>query len=185
MRGLIAAFTYIAAGAAVGCFSAYALIQSSGVEHLQSGTPWISRGLGLAGPWNYHARAHYLIAGRLPPAPGQLTEATAETDDDNQPLTSSCRYRLTATSPLPRWWSLAVAESASANATVQATADSDNVIREADGSLSIVASVSPEPGNWLKTPVARRLTVIYSAVPANNQKFTSPPPFDVKREACR
>ena len=109
MRSIIGAFVYVAAGLAAGCFSAYAVIQSSGVDYLQSGTPWISRGTGLAGPWSYYARSHYLLAGRLPPAPGQLTEATAETDNENQPLTSSCRYRLSTIGPLPRWWSIGVA----------------------------------------------------------------------------
>ena len=182
MRRFIWAGSYLAGGIAAGCLSAYVLIQSAGVEPVEAGTPWLSRTAALSDSGDFYVRSHYLIEGRLPPAPGQLTEATAETDSDGRPLTGSCVYRLVSTGPLPPWWSVSVIGGASVTAPLQSTAGSDTVVRQPDGTAEIAVYPSPRPGNWLKSPTQRRFTLLYSALPRAGGG--SAPAFAIRREAC-
>ena len=158
MIRVIEALGFVATGVLGGALSAYVLIQSTGAGPLQPGSPWYTRAAALTGGSSYYVRLHYLIEGRLPPAPGQMSESTAAADDQGQPLTSSCRYRLTAVAELPSWWSVTVTDPGSDGALRQSTVDSDSVVRESNGATIIVASRAPEPGNWLKIPPSRRLT---------------------------
>ena len=182
MRRFIWATVYVAVGVAAGCASAFALIQQAGVEPAASGMPWQSRAEAMAGPNAFYVRSHYLLEGRLPPAPSQLGEATAEKDSDGRPLTGSCSYVITSTGPLPRWWSLGIVETASARSALQTTADSDTAVHEADGSVTITAATRPQPGNWLKAPERRSFTLIYSALSATPKPLD--PPFAIKRGTC-
>ncbi len=183
MRRFIWATSYLAGGAAAGCLSAFVLIQSAGVEKVEAGTPWLSRAAALRESGAFYVRAHYMLDGRLPPAPGQLTEATAETDSEGRPLTGVCSYRLVSSGPLPRWWSVTVIGGGSADAPLQSTAGSDTAIRRPDGGVEIAISPSPRPGNWLKSPPRRRLTLLYSALPQG--AAAGPPPFAIRQEGCR
>ena len=182
MQRFIWATLYVAVGVAAGGFSAFALIQHAGVEPVAAGAPWQSRSAALAGPNAFYVRSHYLLEGRLPPAPSQLGEATAETDSDGRPLSASCSYVITSTGPLPRWWSLGVIDGTQAKAALQTTADSDTAVHEADGSVTIAAATSPQPGNWLKVPDKRRFTLIYSALSSSSRALE--PPFAIKRGLC-
>lgn len=182
MRRFIWATSYLAGGIAAGCISAFALIQSAGVEPVAGDAPWVSRTGGPADQQSFYVRAHYMIQGRLPPAPGQLTEATAETDTDGRPLTSNCIYRLSSSGPLPAWWSLSMIGGAGAKAPLQSTADSGSVLHDASGSVTITAAASPQPGNWLRTPDQRRFTLLYSA--ADKGPGIAAPPFTITREGC-
>jgi hypothetical protein len=182
MRRFIWATVYVAAGVAAGGISAFALIQSAGVKPVAAGQPWQSRAAAMAGPNAFYVRSHYLLEGRLPPAPSQLGEATAETDSDGRPLSGGCSYVMSSTGPLPRWWSLGIVESDDARAALQTTADSDTAVHEADGSVKIAAATAPQPGNWLKAPDKRRFTLIYSALSSSPRPVE--PPFSIKRGAC-
>ncbi len=184
MRGFLGSIGLTAAGAAAGAFSAYLAIQGAGVEATSTGSPWLSRAAALQGSSGFYVRLHYLLEGRLPPAQGQIAEATAETDGEGGPLNSGCRYRLASTGPLPRWWSIAAEGVGSDPLSRQTVADSDMVVREADGTVRLVASLGPQPGNWLKLPDARRFTLLYSAIPASGQRVSTAPPFSITREGC-
>ncbi|MCA3561510.1 MAG: DUF1214 domain-containing protein [Aestuariivirga sp.] len=183
---------YVAAGVAAGCVSAFALIQNAGVEPPAPGMPWQSRAAALAGRDAFYVRAHYLLEGRLPPAPNQLGEATAGTDSDGRPLTGGCTYLIASTGPLPRWWSLGIVEPAGAipaprtaaakDTALQTTADSGTAVHEADGSVTIAAASRPQPGNWLKLPDRRNFTLIYSALSSSPKPLD--PPFAIKRGPC-
>lgn len=181
MRRFIWATSYIVGGLAAGCLSAFVMIQSAGVEPVEAGTPWLSRAEALRDTAGFYTRAHYLLDARLPPGPGQLTEATAETDSDGRPLTGNCTYRLSATGPLPRWWSISVIGGESASAPLQSTAASESAIREPDGSVVIAVAPSPHTGNWLKSPTRRRFTMLYAAVPRGPATV---PPFEIRQERC-
>lgn len=182
MRRFIWATVYVAAGVAIGCASAFALIQSAGVAPVAKGAPWQSRAAAMAGPNAFYVRSHYLLEGRLPPAPSQLGEATAETDSDGRTLSGACSYLITSTGPLPRWWSLGIIENADSKAALQTTADSDTAVREADGSVKIAAATAPQAGNWLKAPDRRRFTLIYSALSSGPKSLD--PPFAITRGTC-
>lgn len=182
MRRFIWATAYVAGGVAVGCFSAFALIQSAGVEAVAEGTPWLSRAQAMADSNAFYTRSHYLLEGRLPPAPGQMGEATAEKDSEGSLLTGSCSYVITSTGPLPRWWSLSIIETPAAAAGLQATADSDTAVRRADGVVEILAARQPQPGNWLKAPDKSHFTLLYSALAASERALK--PPFSITRGTC-
>ena len=182
MRRFIWATAYVAGGIAAGALSAYVMIQQAGVEPAGAEVPWLSRTAAIAGADDLYVRAHYLLEGRLPPVPGQLTEATAETDSDGRPLTGSCVYRLVSTGPLPAGWSVSVIGGASTTAPLQSTAGSDTAIRNPDGTAEILVYPSPRAGNWLKSPTRRRFTILYSALPRG--AADSAPAFAIRREAC-
>ncbi len=182
MRRFIWASTYAAGGLAAGCLSAFLMIQNAGLEPVEAGSPWHSRQAALSGPQAFYARAHYMLAGRVPPAPGQIIEATAETDDGGQPLRVTCTYRLTAREPLPAWWSLSTVSGGTADASMQAAAGSNTVIHGPDGSLTIMASGLPAPGNWLKLPGQRRISLLYTAL--SPAPAVTAPPFTISRESC-
>lgn len=182
MRRFIWATAYLAGGAAAGAISAYVLIQQAGVERAGAGGPWLSRTAAFSEADDFYVRAHYLLQGRLPPAPGQLTEATAETDSDGSPLTGSCVYRIVSTGPLPPWWSISVTGGASGSALLQSTAGSGTVIGQPDGTVEVLVYASPRPGNWLKSPAGRRFTILYTALPRG--AAGQAPPFAIRREAC-
>lgn len=182
MRRFIWATAYVAGGVAVGCFSAFAMIQSAGVQPVAKGTPWLSRAEAMADTNSFYTRSHYLLEGRLPPAPGQMGEATAETDSDGRPLTGGCSYTIASTGPLPRWWSISIIETPASVAGLQATADSDTSVRAADGKVVITAGRDPMPGNWLKAPDKRHFTLLYSALAPGARPLQ--PPFSIARGAC-
>jgi hypothetical protein len=130
----------------------------------------------------FYVRSHYLLEGRLPPAPGQMGEAIAEADSEGRPLTGACAYEITATGPLPRWWSLGIIGSPPADAQLQSTADSDTTVKTADGKLTITAAREPMPGNWLHSPDRRRFTLLYSALSPSAKPLQ--PPFTITRGSC-
>jgi hypothetical protein len=182
MRRFIWATAYLAGGVAAGCLSAYVLIGQADVEPAGAGSPWLSRAAALTNANDYYVRAHFLLEGRLPPAPGQLTEATAEMDSDERPLTGSCVYRIVSTGPLPSWWSISVIGGATATAPLQSTAGSDTAVRQPDGTVEIMVYPSPRPGNWLKSATKRRFTILYSALAQAGPRQA--PAFAITRGDC-
>ncbi len=184
MRSLAEGMAYLVAGIIAGMASAYVVIENTGDEPLGGNGIWNSRAEGLAGSSAFYVRAHFMMQGRLPPAPGQIDEATAETDSLGKALTGDCRYKLVSTGQMPRWWSLVLLNTGVETSSQQAIASADTTIRESDGSVIVHAAVSPQPGNWLKTDAARRYTLLYSALASGGQRLASTPPFTITREDC-
>ncbi len=185
MRSLAEGIIYLAAGILGGALSAYLVIESSGEELLGNSDHWFSRAAGLAGDSAFYVRAHFMMQGRLPPAPGQIDEATTDTDSSGKALTGNCRYTLTSAGAMPRWWSLVLLNTGTETASQQAIAGVDNTIREADGSIIIRAADTPQSGNWLRTNALRRYSLLYSAIATGEQRLAAVPPFTIKLEDCR
>ena len=185
MRRFAEGIAFLAAGIIAGAVSAYLVIENTGDEPLGNGGPWSSRVESLTGNDAFYVRAYFMMQGRLPPAPGQIDEATAVNDSDGQALTGNCRYRIATTGPQPRWWSIAVMNTGTGSPSLQAIASSDTVILAADGTAIIKAGASPLPGNWLRTEQPGRYSLLYSAVATGAQRLPGAPPFTIKREACR
>lgn len=175
---------YLVAGIIAGMASAYVVIENTGDEPLGSNGIWNSRAEGLAGGSAFYARAHFMMQGRLPPAPGQIDEVTAETDSSGKALTGDCRYNLLSTGPLPHWWSLVLLNTGTDTSSQQAIASVDTTIREADGSVIIHAAGPPQAGNWLKTDATRHYTLLYSALATGGQRLAGVAPFTITREDC-
>ena len=185
MRQFAEGIAFLAVGIIAGAVSAYLVIENTGDEPLGNGGPWSSRVESLTGNDAFYVRAYFMMQGRLPPAPGQIDEATAVNDSDGQALTGICRYRIATTGPLPRWWSIAVMNSATSSPPPRAIASSDTVIHDADGTAIIKAGATPLSGNWLSTEQPGRYFLLYSAVATGAQRLPGAPPFTIKREACR
>lgn len=182
MRRLAGGILFLAGGLLAGGFSAYAMIQSVGVKPVEATGPWLDRSAAMTTAADYYVRAYYMIEGRLPPAPGQLTEAIAETDSAGSSLSSSCRYTIKSQRALPRWWSLAAL--GGTTESLQGTADAESVIREPDGSTVISAAPAPQPGNWLKVPDTSRFALVYTTLSAGAAGKPALPPFTITREGC-
>lgn len=184
MRRVIGGFVYVALGLGAGISSAYLSIEESGALQISEGSPWSKRDLSPGRADTYFVRSYFMLSGRLPPPPGQLTELSAQSDDEDRPLRSQCVYRLTSQGQLPRWWSVSVADAGAVAESRQRALDSDLVIRTAKGETLIDAAVEPQPGNWLRLPTFSHFTLLYTALQ------TSPPqsaraPFTISRVSCR
>ena len=181
MQRLTGGLLYLIGGALAGVASAYAMIHSAGVTRLGGEGPWFSR---TAGQDGIYAQSYFLLAGRLPAAPGQLTEAMAERDSAGQPLSASCSYVLLSSVALPQWWSLSTLSSGTNTPSRQMAVHALSAVREADGSLRVAAAATPQPGNWLKLSGGRTFTFLYLATPAAGRSGERPPPWRIERREC-
>jgi hypothetical protein len=182
MQRSIWSSTYIVGGLAAGCLSAMVMIQHSADQMLSGSGAWSINNPGLRTRADVYARAHDLLAGRLPPPPSQIIEAIASHDDEGEPLSARCTYRLTSTAAMPVWWSVSAIAGQTADAALQASAHSGSALAAADGSITITASSLPVPGNWLKLPPGPHLSLVYWAVP--DSRAAAQPSFTVTREGC-
>ncbi len=184
MRRFISGFAYVAVGVGLGGLSAYFSIEQSGAEQVADGSAWFKRELSPGSEDGYLVRAHFMLGGRLPPPPGQLTELSADTDDEGRPLRTQCVYRLAGQGPLPRWWSVSVADAGAMAESRQRALDSDLVIRKANGETQIEVSSQPQPGNWLRLPPSSRFSLLYTALPSPLLQ-SGKGPFSINRISCR
>jgi len=184
MRHLTGGLFYIIGGALVGAVSALAVIENAGFEKLGGDGPWLSRAAGLQGPARLYIEASYLMRGRFPPSGGQLSEAIASTDSDGGTLSASCSYVIASSGALPPWWSIAVTTAGEPLESLQTVLDTTTTIREADGSVRIIAAAQPQPGNWIKVPPGRFFSVLYTASITSDRNAAKAPPFAIAREGC-
>lgn len=92
MRNYTSGFLYVAGGILVGAITAYVAANNAGQEALAEGSPWKSRVAALDKAAGIYVQDYYLMAGRLPLAPGQFLEASAAEDSDGNTLSASCSY---------------------------------------------------------------------------------------------
>jgi len=142
----------IALGAGLGLASAHMAV---------AGRPALGRV--AIGPWETWPRSGgreidpylrgYLARGvNLPLGTGEGLDLVAAQDDAGRRLDGRCRYLITGTTPTARGWTLHVAagENGASRASPLRSGFSDaEIVHEESGALRIVASVTPEAGNWL------------------------------------
>jgi hypothetical protein len=173
------------AGAAAGVASAVAAIELYGQTPVGPGSPWQSWNLSPAASAYPYALAHYLLAGRFPPATGQLREYSAQRSDDGGVLTTVCEYTLVATPQASQWWSVAAFSSAGNGGGSNAVITADTAVAEANGSLKIVVSRNPSSGNWVRPPATGAFTLLYTVAEAGAaQSPQSAPSFTIGRSKC-
>lgn len=139
--------------------------------------PWVSWDADVADDDPY-LLARFLMAGRLPPARGQIEEYDADSDSEGRPLGAGCAYRIAIDSRDARWWSLVGSHGAA-----QSSATS---IAQPDGAVVVALSPSPLPGNWLATPASAAFRVTlrvhrWTGAAAAEQSFAPPA---IQRLAC-
>ncbi|ADZ71364.1 DUF1214 domain-containing protein [Polymorphum gilvum] len=147
-------FLVAIAALALGIGSAYHAIDRESLFHSVRIGVWGTHphaGTPQADPYS---AAMYARTGRVPLASGEGIAFTAKTDSSGATLTAACDYLIEGATPPARLWTLTATDSH--GRLVETLAGRSNLIgahllRRPDGSFEIVASVRPQPGNWLPT----------------------------------
>jgi hypothetical protein len=185
LKHVLGGSIYLAVGALVGLVSAVLAVDSLSSTPVRKGSNWEIWDASGTSRKAFYATAHYLLGGRLPPAPGQMLEMTAERDSDGQDIAASCTYVVSGKISGLAWWSLATTTSNSATPHVSAILTSDSSILESDGTLVITVSASPRPGNWLRPPEARKFALLFTAASdTGTGKRNTLPDLTISRSAC-
>lgn len=147
MRGLLHMIFAIVAGVAAGWISAVSLIENYGFEAAAGQPHWKERRSAADHPAAPYAFGYFINQGQVPP-PLTARHFVRSTDDDGGQLRAECLYEISGTLPASRRWSMAIAGSEGAAATLGA----GEVVYEADGSVRIFLSSQPVPGNRMRLP---------------------------------
>ena len=182
MKRFFSAPFFLLGGALAGVASAYAAVQMLGTAAIASGSPWQVRNVAATSAAHPYTVAHYLLHGRLPPSDGQFVEFTASGDEAGNALSAACDYVLTLPrEKQPDWWSVtAEGEVAADNATVM----SSGIVLEADGSVRLIASRYPQPGNWIAAPRSGGYSLLYTASSGGTASDTAVPAFALAKGRC-
>jgi len=131
-----------------------------GALTIGSWTAWPKSGTADADPY---ARATIARTGQLPMALGDGVSFSAQTDDKGRVLDGRCDVVLSGVTPAARFWTLTVYSAEGelvANSVGRYGFTSEEIIRNADGSFSIVVAPRANPGNWLPTGGVERYALV-------------------------
>lgn len=192
MRGLIQFAAVCLIGALLGLVSAQQLVGGRFGAFAQTKgawTVWPAAGLPKTDPYT---RAHYLLHGRLPMSNFEALEFEARADDQGHSIDSACTYRILASMPKSRWWSLAaISEDARRPPPADAGAAmliSQQVVYESDGTFKAVLSPEPASGNWFRPAGEGSLVLLLRLYNPEAALRNSPLSADlprIEREVCR
>ncbi|MBC8036283.1 MAG: DUF1214 domain-containing protein [Rhizobiales bacterium] len=185
MNGILHGFIFLLAGALAGLASAVAAIELYSANPVEPASPWHSWDVSPNSKVRPYALDHYLMAGRFPPAAGQMREFAAQQASDGAALNGACNYVLAAKAAPTLWWTLAVFSSGNSTAAPNAVITADTAITEGDGSLRVAVSRSPSSGNWVRLQSAEGFTLLYTiAEPSSNLSRGPLPMFTIERSGC-
>ncbi len=122
-----------------------------GALTIGSWTAWPKTGTQDADPY---AQASIARSGRLPVALGDGLTFLARTDDNGRRLDGRCDVAVSGVTPAARFWTLTVYNlngELVANSLNRYNFTSQEIVRHADGSFTIVVGPRASPGNWLPT----------------------------------
>jgi hypothetical protein len=185
LNGIVNALLSVVAGILAGLASAVAAIELYSATAVAPESPWLSWDISADSKVRPYALDHYLMAGRFPPAAGQMREFSAQKASDGSALDGTCGYTLTV-SPAPAlWWTMSVSSSGSTGIAPNAVITADTAIAENDGSLRIAVSRMPVSGNWIRPPSTNDFTLLYMiAEPSSNFSRGPLPMFTIERSGC-
>ena len=136
----------------LGIFSAIKMVNSPPEGAWIKNGPWrINLAIGSKQAGMY-ARAFVARFGLFALQKSEAIYYGAQTDNEGQPLRSSCDYRIEGTDLDARWWSITAYGSDQyliPNQQNRWSFNGKNVKREADGSYVITLSSKPKGKNWL------------------------------------
>jgi hypothetical protein len=110
-----------------------------------------------------YARAILARTGELPMAPAEGLLFRAETTSDGRMLDGRCRITISGMMPAARAWTLTLYGPDGRTVPNQAERfgfTSQDVLRQGDGRIEIVAAAQVQPGNWLPTSNAPRVVLM-------------------------
>lgn len=128
--------------------------------------PWVAFPEAQMPDADPYAKSHRARAGKLllGSAEGLIFHAGA--DQDGKPLSSYCTYEMRGQTPLARFWTLYTANTADEvldpGPELPSAFNAWNVLRQSDGTFSVVISPSPQPGNWLAVKRGRPFRLVLS-----------------------
>ncbi len=184
MKGILDGSIFLVAGALAGLASAIAVIEFYSATPVEPGSPWRSWDVSPDSNVRPYALDHFLMAGRFPPAAGQMREFSAHATSEGV-LSGTCNYLLTAKQAPSLWWTLAVFSSESSGPAHNTVLTADTAVTESDGSLRVAVSRSPSTGNWIRPPSASGFTILYTiAEPSSDLSRGPPPMFAIERSGC-
>ncbi|HRK18430.1 MAG TPA: DUF1214 domain-containing protein [Hyphomicrobiaceae bacterium] len=177
-----------------GLGTAWALIHSGSRLTTVTSGPWMSWTAAGRMDADPYTRANTVRTARLPINPSLALTWRAENDSDGARIHSSCAYSIDMSLLDAAWWSLAVYDDRGALISNPANRHGFNaatLVRNADGTATIVLARDARPGNWLPTTGAGKVTLLLDIVdPVWVATATSDPPKlkplpAISRIACR
>jgi hypothetical protein len=152
LRLLIDIAIAIIVALALGVSTAWLAVENGrffGAVTVGAWTAWPHSGGPSADPYSV---AFLARSGEVPLGAGEGLAFTATADSGGEPLSGNCTYEVTGETPQARLWTL-TAYSASGrlmyNAAQRSGFHSREILREPDGSMTIIVSPEVHPGNWL------------------------------------
>jgi hypothetical protein len=122
-------------------------------------TAWPRLGSREADPY---ARAVMARSGEIALGVGEGLLLTTALDNNGRTLEARCAYRIGATAPQARLWTLTLYDSEGRPVATELNRSgftSAEVLRDGDGRFAIVLSREVQPGNWLQMPEAGRVSL--------------------------
>jgi hypothetical protein len=163
MRLLFGTFFTFALAAVIGLGATW-LAVSRGVAFgsltIGSWTAWPKDGSQDIDPY---AHAGIVRDGVLPVGIGDGVAFYASTDDAGASLDGRCVYALSGLTPSARYWTLTLYDSAGrlvANALDRHSFTSAEIVRNIDGSFTVMVAPLARPGNWLPTGGIERFLLV-------------------------
>ena len=185
MKRVIGGSLFLALGGLAGVASAVGVVEIYGASPVVPGSQWQNWNLAPTANSHPYALAHYLLAGRFPPATGQMREFSTQRSTDGGALTAVCDYVLVANPAPALWWSMTAYSSGRPDQTANSVITADTAVVESDGSLRLAVTLSPASGNWIRPPATGAFTLLYTiAEPSPSQSHLSMPSFTVDRSGC-
>lgn len=124
-----------------------------GTTKHQMWTAWPSTGLGSnANAENPYLQAHTARNGTVPLGDNEGVLLKTYRDVSGDTLVRNCLYRMTGEVPNSQLWTLAVSDSIGRvlpNPSLRFGIESNQLLREPDGSFDVWLSRDVQPGNWI------------------------------------
>jgi hypothetical protein len=168
----------------------FSIAKGFGFGAAQAGvwTAWPKSGSAEADPY---ARAVVARTGEVPLGQAEGISFLADRDEDGQPLSAQCAYRVSGFVPPARYWTMTLLSPNGwlvENAAKRYGLTSAEIFRRHDGQFEIFVSRTVRAGNWLPTGAPGRFMLMFrlydtsvSATASGLDKASMP---QVTREQC-
>lgn len=154
--------------------SIYALKRFQGFDTIAIG-PWLARPDLQTDRADPYAKAHRARQGDVLLGEAEGLVFTASTDGAGRPLSGTCSYVISGSTPSARFWTLRATDPEGrpldGNPDLPHAFQSHDVLRDSTGAFTITASARPAPGNWLamnhEGPISFVLTLLDTPTAGN------------------
>lgn len=191
MKHILNLIIALTVAAVVGLGSVWLTIQgSAGIEQVRKGpwVSWIAAGDPNADPYT---RSMLARTGRIPLAAAEAIYFHAETDNDGNPLSSNCSFRIQSQPLDTRVWTLTATDDEGMlidNPAARYGYNSLSILREPDGGFVIHLGPKARAGNWIPAGTDNRIVLtlrLYDTSMKTNGGLADPILPAIVREDCR